>query len=135
MNSFMNISRMNLQYYMEDEFIFEGYLEDLPKDGHCLQIEPILHRDGIFKRGKECWFEVRGQAFTYPLETFNFEYSLLNLPSLSQQQMAALKMVVGTKMATKGQRELYYRLMYRVENLNNRLEIYKSQKRFDMLHK
>lgn len=128
----MNISRMNLQYYMEDEFIFEGYLEDLPKDGRCLQIEPILHRDGIFKRGKECWFEVRGQAFTYPLETFNFEYSLLNLPSLGQQQMLALKMVVDTKMATKTQRELYYLLSYQKEGLANRLDMYKCEKRFNM---
>lgn len=131
----MNISCLKLQYYMEDDILFEGYLEDIEAGvSSCREIEPIMNRDGIFKRGQKCWFEVRGQAFTYPLETFNFEYSLVDLPSLSQQQMAALKMVVDTKMATKEQRALYHRLMYRIENLNSRLEIYKSQKRFDLLY-
>jgi len=131
----MNISRMNLQYYMEDDIFFEEYIEDIQRGvSSSREIEPIMNRDGIFKRGKDCWFEVRGQAFTYPLETFNFEFSLVNLPSLSLQQMTALKMVVDTKLATREQRELYRKLMYRVENLKNRLEIYKSQKRFELLY-
>lgn len=67
----MNISRMNLQYYMEDEDILEELVEDGRFNGRYTQIEPILNRDGIFKRGNECWFEVRGQALCMTLKCLN----------------------------------------------------------------
>lgn len=126
----MNIKRMNIQFYMEDQYMLEDLVEDSQCNGRYLQIDPIVHRDGVFKRGKDCWFEIRGQAFTYDSEMFDFEFGLLNVPSLSTSQFQALKMVVEQKLASVEQKKLYQTLCYNLEDLSKRLEIYKSNKRF-----
>ncbi len=127
----MNIKRMNLQFYMEDEDIFMDLLSDSQESKRYLEIEPILNREGIYKRGKECWFEIRGKAYVYPVETFDFEFSLINTPSLSSQELNALKAIVSTKFATKKQHELYRTICYNIEHFHRRLENYKFMKRFD----
>lgn len=126
----MNISRMNLQYYMEDEDMLEELVEDGRFNGRYTQIEPILNRDGIFKRGNECWFEVRGQAFMYDIEMFKYEFKILNNQSLSIQQVKALEAIVKVKMASKKQKEMYENICYQVNDLQSRLSIYKSIKQF-----
>lgn len=126
----MNISRMNLQFYMEDEDMLEELVQDGRFNGRYIQIEPILNRDGIFKRGTECWFEVRGQAFMYEIETFKYEFRILNDQSFSIQQVKALEAIVKVKMATKKQKEMYENICYQVNDLQNRLSIYKSNKQF-----
>ena len=126
----MNIKRMNIQFYMEDEDMLEDLVEDSQRNGRYLQIDPIVHRDGVFKRGKDCWFEIRGQAFTYDSKMFDFEFSLLNVPSLSTSQFQALKMVIDQKLASVEQKKLYQTLCYNLEDLSKRLEMYKSNKRF-----
>lgn len=126
----MNISRMNLQYYMEDEDMLEELVENGGHNGRYTQIEPILNRDGIFKRGNECWFEVRGQAFMYDIEMFKYEFKILNNQSLSIQQVKALEAIVKVKMASKKQKEMYENICYQVNDLQSRLSIYKSIKQF-----
>ncbi len=127
----MNIKRMNLQFYMEDEDIFMDLLSDSQESKRYLEIEPILNREGIYKRGKECWFEIRGKAYVYPVETFDFEFSLINTPSLSSQELNALKAIVSTKFSTKKQQELYRTICYNIEHFHRRLENYKFMKKFD----
>lgn len=121
---------MNLQFYMEDEDMLEELVQDGRFNGRYIQIEPILNRDGIFKRGTECWFEVRGQAFMYEIETFKYEFRILNDQSFSIQQVKALEAIVKVKMATKKQKEMYENICYQVNDLQNRLSIYKSNKQF-----
>lgn len=126
----MNISRMNLHFYMEDEDMLEDLVQDGRFNGRYIQIEPILNRDGVFKRGKECWFEVRGQAFMYEIEMFKYEFKILNNQSLSIQQVKALEAIVKVKMASKKQKEMYENICYQVNDLQNRLSLYKSNKKF-----
>lgn len=126
----MNISRMNLHFYMEDEDMLEELVQDGRFNGRYIQIEPILNRDGVFKRGKECWFEVRGQAFMYEIEMFKYEFKILNNQSLSIQQVKALEAIVKVKMASKKQKEMYENICYQVNDLQNRLSLYKSNKKF-----
>lgn len=121
---------MNLQFYMEDEDMLEELVQDGRFNGRYIQIEPILNRDGIFKRGTECWFEVRGQAFMYEIEMFKYEFRILNNQSFSIQQVKALEAIVKVKMATKKQKEMYENICYQVNDLQNRLSIYKSNKQF-----
>lgn len=129
----MNITRINLEFYMEDEDMLEELVEDGKRTGRYLQIEPIVNRDGIFKRGIECWFEIRGLAFTYDLAMFKYKFSLLDAPALSAQQMNALHAIVKAKLASKQQKKLYNTVCYNAEDLYRRLEIYKSNKKFGLL--
>lgn len=124
----MNITRMNLQFYMIDEDMLDELVDYGRKNGSYTQLEPVLNRDGVFKRGKDCWFEVRGQAFTYDIELFKYELSLLNAPSLSMQQINALEAIVKAKLATKKQKNMYEVIAYRVNDLQSRLSIYKGNK-------
>lgn len=119
---------MNTQFYMEDQDMLEELVEDSRHTGRCVQIEPILHRDGLFKWGKKCWFEVRGQAFTYEPEMFDLELSLLNIQCLDTTQMKALKMIVDTKLASKEQKAMYQAISYNFDSLSKRLESYKFNK-------
>lgn len=130
----MNITRMNLQFYMEDEDMLEELVENGKHNGRYTQREPIVNRDGVFKRGKDCWFEVRGQAFTYDIEMFKYEFSLLNAPSLSTQQVNALKAIVKAKLATKQQKKMYEVICYHVNDLQSRLSMYKGHKRCGMFN-
>lgn len=130
----MNITRMNLQFYMIDEDMLVDLIDYGRINGSYTQLEPILNRDGVFKRGKNCWFEVRGQAFTYDIELFKYELSLLNAPSLSIQQINALEAIVKAKLATKTQKNMYEVIAYRVNDLQHRLSIYKSNKRCGMFN-
>jgi hypothetical protein len=129
----MNIARINLEFYMEDEDMLEELVEDGKHNGRYLQIEPIVNRDGIFKRGNECWFEIRGLAFTYDLAMFKYKFSLLDAPTLSSQQMNALHEIVKAKLASKQQKKLYNTVCYNAEDLYRRLEMYKANKKFGLL--
>lgn len=128
----MNVSRMNLEFYMEDADMLEELVEEGKHNGRYLQIEPIVNSNGIFKRGKDCWFEVAGKAFTYDLSMFNYKFSLLNAPSLSQQQFNALIAIVKVKLATKQQKKMYDIVCHQANDLESRLGIYKANKRFGM---
>jgi hypothetical protein len=118
---------------MEDEDMLEELVEDGKRNGRYIQIEPIVNRDGIFKRGTECWFEVRGEAFTYDIAMFKYKFSLLDAPTLSAQQMNALHAIVKAKLASKQQKKLYNTVCYNAEDLYRRLEMYKANKKFDLL--
>jgi hypothetical protein len=123
---------MNLQYCFEDEAMLQDLLEEGSRNGRYLQIEPIVNRDGIFKRGTECWFEVRGRAFTYDLAMFKYEFSLLDYPSLSAQQLNALQAIMKAKLASKQQKKLHDVICYHAKDFNRRLDVYKGYKKCGM---
>jgi hypothetical protein len=128
----MNITKMNLQHCFENEAMLQDLLEEGSLNGRYLQIEPIVNRDGIFKRGKDCWFEVRGRAFTYDITMFKYEFSLLDYPSLSAQQLNALQAIVKTKLASNQQKKLYDVICYHAKDFSRRLDVYKGYKECGM---
>lgn len=129
----MTIKRMELQYFMVDPDMLEDLIEDSLSSDPYLEIEPVVHRNGIFKQGKKCWFEVDGRAYTYRADMFDFELGLLNVPALAPSQIKALKMVIDNKLASKEQKKLYETICYNLEGLPRRLDIYKMQKKFSYL--
>ena len=71
------------------------------------EIKPIFNRDGYYlSKDGLCWFETNGRAFLYEEEEFRFRLNLLNIPSLSLNQLDALKKVVKYKIASKEQIKL-----------------------------
>lgn len=61
---------------------------------------------------------------------FKYEFKILNNQSLSIQQVKALEAIVKVKMASKKQKEMYENICYQVNDLQNRLSLYKSNKKF-----
>ena len=129
----MNIKRMDLQFFMSDDFLLEDLIEEPSHSGFYREITPLLNRNGVFKRGPDCWFEVDGRAFTYDGAQFDYELSLLDAPSLSMRQVEALRLVVAHKLASSQQKKMYNMFLCKQENLALRLSIYSSNKKFDYL--
>jgi hypothetical protein len=71
-------------------------------------INPIIHRDGYYRLGNCCWFEVDSLAWACASH-HQFQYSLrmLNAQELRPEQQIALKAISVTNLATKHQRDLW----------------------------
>jgi len=96
-----------LEYWMKVEWTLEDCLEG----GRYTAVIPKFNRAGIYlKREKEkteCWFELGdGRAFSYPVDQFEYEMSLLDVERINHRQAAALKEIVAQRLATKEQAEL-----------------------------
>lgn len=121
----MTIKRLKLEHWM---YPSKKWFADTVRDGRYQKIEPKLNRDGWFKQGKECWFEVEGQAYTCPIESFDYTFKTLVACELTKQETDALAVIVKTKLATPLQRELnYFHVMH-----GNKFNIVaaRSKKRF-----
>lgn len=102
--SIMNIKRLDLELWM---YPSKKFFVATVSDGKYVKIKPILNRDGWFKKGKECWFEAEGQAYTCPKETFDYQFKILSVRELSKQEIDALAVIFKTKFATLHQREMH----------------------------
>lgn len=102
----MTIKRLNLDLWMYPSK--QWFASTVASGDRYKKIEPILHRDGWFKRGKECWFEAEGQAYSCPVDSFDYNFKCLVACELTKQETEALALIVKTKLATPLQRELHY---------------------------
>lgn len=76
-----------------------------------VRMDAKFRREGIYLLGKSCWFEVLDkswQAWTFPVETFEFELQLREAERLNDRQIQALRLVVQQRLSTKHQREMLY---------------------------
>jgi len=101
----MNIKRLELDSWMTSKRFFDQTISL----GGYIEIEPKLHRNGLFLQGKECWFEVNGKAYTEKslFASFYYRLKILQVRELNQFQTAALASIVIAKLATPKQKEMY----------------------------
>lgn len=99
----MTIKVLPLDFWMKHPKLLEDCLST---DRH-LPCIPHFNRDGIYSNYGECWFEVNGKAYTYPVEDFNYQLNMLNAEELTVKQGEALEEIIKQKLATKEQRKLF----------------------------
>lgn len=92
-------------------------------------ITPIYNRNGIYSDGKKSWFEVDGLAYTYPINDFNLEFSIIKIRELSNVQAKALSIIVDAGLATKEQKEMVN--LYRCYGRKFTLSNLREKKRFN----
>lgn len=102
----MNIKRLELDLWMSPS---KRHFDETIKLGGYTQIEPKFNHDGFFLQGKDCWFEVNGQAFTGSnlFSSFMYTFKILQVRELNQFQTEALGAIVRAKLATPEQQEMY----------------------------
>lgn len=101
----MNIKRLELDGWMKSKLGFDDTIK-YSSDNYT-QIEPIIGKDGIYLKGKECWFEVNGVAYTSSKRSFDYMFDILTVRELSKRQTDALEAIVKARLATKLQKKLY----------------------------
>lgn len=101
----MNIKRLNLDGWMKSKHGFEDTIKH--SSANYTQIDPIIGKDGIYLKGKECWFEVNGVAYTTSKSSFDYSFKILEVRELSKRETDALAAIVNAKLATKEQKELH----------------------------
>lgn len=101
----MNIKRLELDGWMKSKLGFDDTIK-YSSDNYT-QIEPIIGKDGIYLKGKECWFEVNGVAYTSSKSSFDYMFDILTVRELSKRQTDALEAIVKARLATKLQKKLY----------------------------
>ena len=82
--------------------------EDL-SDERLTEIDPVFHRNGLYKTYDLCWFECDGKAYLYNVNQFVYNLETIAASELNQKQAMALKGVIDQNLATKTQRKLYSR--------------------------
>lgn len=101
----MNIKRLELDGWMKSKRGFEDTIKY--SSANYTQIDPVIGKDGIYLRGKECWFEVNGVAYTCSKSSFDYMLDILTVRELSKRETDALEAIVKAGLATKGQKKLY----------------------------
>ena len=105
----MRIKRLTLDWWVKKE-IKEESKRWLKKT------QPIFYKEGIFKSGKKCWFEVlknnKFLSFEYDLEMFKFLLECEFAKELNKEQQEGLKAIVKAKMSTRYQESMYNRLIH-----------------------
>ncbi len=101
----MNIKRLSLQPWMIYESKRQRKNELLGADPY-IEINTVFNRDGIYKQGKNCWFEVNGKAYQYSIQTFNLEQKILDVNEMDNKKIEALKQICLVGLATKKQKEI-----------------------------
>lgn len=101
----MHIKILQLEMWMTEDWM----REDLLGNERYRPVTARFHRPGIYRHGKDCWFELDdGRAFTFPRADFDFSMTLLDVERLSARQIQALRAIVAQKLATRTQRDLLY---------------------------
>ena len=105
---------LQLDGWMSSEFLRTDSIELDPTNYR--KIEPIMQRDGVYLATdgslelESCWFEVNGEAYTYPAEQFRYTLDILDTwQRYNHRQIDALKQIINQKLATKQQRILWWR--------------------------
>lgn len=100
----MKLKVLNLERWM----VYDNTREDCVQYGsHYYEIPPILNRDGYYKYGNDCWFEVNGQAWLCSdINAFEFTLNTLHAAEYRPEQIIGLSAIVKTNLATKKQRSM-----------------------------
>ncbi len=92
------------------------------------EIEPTFCKDGIYKQGGKCWFEVNGAAYTYPVERFIYDFNILEVNEYDNKEIKALAEVVKLGLSTKRQQKIVSIHLLHGKKLN--VEDLRMRKRF-----
>jgi hypothetical protein len=95
----MKIKRLNLDNWMTAK---RSSINLLGQDPY-FEIEPTFCKDGIYKQGKKCWFEVSGKAYIYPVERFVYDFNIIDVNEYDNNAINALTQIVKLGLATKKQ--------------------------------
>lgn len=120
----MNIKRLQLDKWMiskksnQDILGFEPYFE----------ISPIIGKNGIYKSGLNCWFEVDGKAYSYPVKRFNYDFKIIEINEYDNKDIKALSEIVKLGLATKKQKEIVS--LYKLFGKKLNVEDLRKYKRF-----
>lgn len=101
----MNIKRLNLEGWMKSKLGFDFTIKH--SSANYTPIDPIIGKNGIYLKGKYCWFEIDGKAYTSSKIDFKFTFDILKMRELSKKKVEALQAIVDAKIATKAQKDLY----------------------------
>ena len=79
----------------------EEWMKMLHDDRHSVnysklydEIAPIIGRDGLYRYGKESWFEVDGRAYVYSVKDFEYVLKMFNHRPLRDNEEKLLKEVL-----------------------------------------
>lgn len=78
--------------------------------GGAIKVPPVFFRDGLYKVGNICWFELKGRAFKYDVEDFNHTLLASNVKEISCDVMQKLSYILKnySRILTKQQIELVH---------------------------
>lgn len=96
----MNIKCLSLQPWMIYESKLQRKNELLGAEPY-IEINTVFNRNGIYMKGENCWFEVNGKAYKYPIQTF-----ILEVNEMDNKKIEALKQICTVGLATKKQKEI-----------------------------
>lgn len=71
------------------------------------KISPDFFRNGYYKYGKVCWFEIGNEAYLDNPKSFNFRLDLFNASEINSRKATALKAIITEKLATQKQINLF----------------------------
>lgn len=104
----MKLQVLVLEYWMTPDFR-ELFEEDVGADYPVIDSPVPVHLpDGIYhlRDTGACWFVTEGVPRQYKLDSFKYQLELLNAENLMPEQVAGLKAICKTRLATKSQRAL-----------------------------
>lgn len=120
----MNIKRLQLDKWMlskkskQDILGFEPYIE----------ISPTIGKNGLYKSGLNCWFEVDGKAYSYPVKRFDYDFKIIDVNEYDNKDIKALSEIVKLGLATKKQKEIVS--LYKLFGKKLNVEDLRKYKRF-----
>lgn len=105
------------------------------------KIEPFFHRNGFYfdRINKYTWVEINGEAYKYSKPS-HFEYELkmsIGNNRIHNNLFQSLKTLIGYRLATKKQKEIYSieHDMRQIYNPELRINGFKAIKRFEKFKK
>jgi hypothetical protein len=120
----MTIKVLKLDYWM----LHDGEFDTLLGSARYPATDPVFNRNGIYLDKDRCWCEVNGKAYQYDAKMFKYELRLLDVERYNVHDLAALRTICATKLATKDQRQLYW-------DIRNMLDARDAYRRGAMLGK
>lgn len=74
------------------------------------EVPPVFFRDGLYKVGNICWFELKGKAFKYDVEDFNHTLLTTSVKEIGCDVMGRLEYILNNypRILTKQQIKLIH---------------------------
>lgn len=120
----MNIKRLQLDKWMVSKKSNQNILGFEP----YLEITPTIGKNGLYKSGLNCWFEVDGKAYTYPINMFKYDFKIIEVNEYDNREIKALSEIVRLGLATKKQKEIVS--LYKLFGKKLNVEDLRKYKRF-----
>ena len=78
------------------------------RDEDLQEIPALLDREGYYKLGDLCWFEVEGKAYLQDVADFDHDLSIFNIRLLRDCEYTAVNLLIKNKIADSALKELFY---------------------------